>query len=124
MDALCLNVDRHTQNYGVLQNRSNGTIVGMTPNFDNNIALISRGYGPDMRQTNEFLLDLFEEFLKERGLRIPRPSWMRNPFGKSRVRLFLTRILTEAMCGNGIARPAAGRKLERLQRQDSLTLRF
>ena len=97
MDALCLNVDRHTQNYGVLRNRSDGTIVGMTLNFDNNIALISRGYGPDVRQTNEFLLNLFEEFLQERSLRIPRPSWMRNPSGKSRVGLFLTRILTEAM---------------------------
>lgn len=43
MDALCFNVDRHTQNNGILRKRTNGNIVRMAPNFDNNIALISRG---------------------------------------------------------------------------------
>lgn len=73
MDALCFNVDRHTQNYGILRKRTDGSIVGMAPNFDNNIALISRGYGADARQTNGFLMDLFEELLEERSLAYPIP---------------------------------------------------
>ena len=68
MDALCFNMNRHTQNYGILRDRVAGSIVSMAPNFDNNIALISRGYGPDACQTNGFLIDLFVEFLAEHGL--------------------------------------------------------
>lgn len=68
MDALCFNMDRHTQNYGILRDRSDGSIVSMAPNFDNNIALISRGYGHDAHQTNGFLIDLFVEFMDEHGL--------------------------------------------------------
>ena len=68
MVALCFNMDRHTQNYGVLRNQSTGEVVCMAPNFDNNIALISRGYGQDAHRTNGFLINLFEELLTERGL--------------------------------------------------------
>lgn len=74
MDALCFNMDRHTQNYGVLRDPSTGGIVGMAPNFDNNIALISRGYGQDAQRTNGFLIHLFEEFLAERGLAYQAPA--------------------------------------------------
>lgn len=73
MDALCFNMDRHTQNYGILRDRATGEIVRMAPNFDNNIALISRGYGPDARQTNGFLIDLFVELLEDRQLKYPYP---------------------------------------------------
>lgn len=53
LDAVCMNVDRHTDNYGVLRDPDTGAILRMAPNFDNNIALISRGYlrtprGPDV----------------------------------------------------------------------------
>ena len=37
MDALCYNIDRHTFNFGVL--RRDGEIIGLAPNFDNNLAL-------------------------------------------------------------------------------------
>lgn len=74
MDALCFNMDRHTQSYGVLRDRVDGKIVGMAPNFDNNIALISRGYGKDPRQTNGLLIDLFAELLEERGLAYQAPA--------------------------------------------------
>ena len=46
----------------------------MAPNFDNNIALISRGYGQDAQRTNGFLIHLFEEFLAERGLAYQAPA--------------------------------------------------
>lgn len=74
MDALCFNVDRHTQNYGILRDRSGGKIIRMAPNFDNNIALISRGYGTDAQSTNGFLIDLFVDFLEERGLTYHPPA--------------------------------------------------
>lgn len=45
MDALCFNMDCHTNHYGFLRERATGKIVSIAPNFDNNIALISRGYG-------------------------------------------------------------------------------
>ena len=34
MDALVFNVDRHTQNYGLLRCRETGEILSMAPNFD------------------------------------------------------------------------------------------
>lgn len=74
MDALCFNMDRHTRNYGVLRDRSAGDILGMAPNFDNNIALISRGYGQDARRTNGFLIDLFMELLEEEELAYLAPA--------------------------------------------------
>lgn len=37
MDALCYNIDRHTFNFGIL--RRDGEIVGLAPNFDNNLGL-------------------------------------------------------------------------------------
>lgn len=74
MDALCFNMDRHTKNYGILRSRSDGEIVAMAPNFDNNIALISRGYGKDPRKSNGMLIDLFVELLEERKLAYRPPS--------------------------------------------------
>ena len=43
MDTLCFNMDRHTKNFGVLRDVKSGEILGMAPNYDNNVALISRG---------------------------------------------------------------------------------
>lgn len=37
VDALCYNIDRHTFNFGLL--RKNGEILGLAPNFDNNLGL-------------------------------------------------------------------------------------
>lgn len=44
LDSYCLNVDRHTFNYGMLRDVDTGEILSMAPNFDNNIALLSNGY--------------------------------------------------------------------------------
>lgn len=67
-------MDRHTQNYGLLRDQHTGEILRMAPNFDNNIALISRGYGPDARQTNGLLMEFFLELLEEKGLTYESPA--------------------------------------------------
>ena len=61
LDTLCFNMDRHTNNYGVLRNADE--VIGLAPNFDNNIALISRGYLKNIKRENDFLIRLFVEFL-------------------------------------------------------------
>ena len=43
LDAVCMNVDRHIHNYGVLRNIKTGEILQLAPNFDNNISLMYNG---------------------------------------------------------------------------------
>lgn len=64
LDTICFNMDRHTENFGLLRNVTTGEVTGMAPNFDNNIALISRGYPPDVARTSDGLIKLFREFLQ------------------------------------------------------------
>lgn len=45
-----------------------GTIVSMAPNFDNNIALISRGYPKNMSRENDGFIRFFREFLAENAV--------------------------------------------------------
>ena len=66
LDTLCLNADRHTQNYGVLRDPATGKVVSMAPNFDNNIALISRGYASSARQ-DDLMVRLFNELEESTG---------------------------------------------------------
>lgn len=74
MDALCFNMDRHTKNYGILRDRATGDVLCMAPNFDNNIALISRGYGSDPTRTSPLLIDEFLDLLKEKQLPYSAPT--------------------------------------------------
>ncbi len=64
-DSLCYNMDRHTANFGLLRNAQTGEIVSMAPNYDNNIALISRGYPADVTREKDGLLRLFKEFVRD-----------------------------------------------------------
>lgn len=64
LDTVCMNMDRHTKNYGVLRDPETGDIVKLAPNYDNNIALISRGYPRFIERKNDTLIDLFIELLK------------------------------------------------------------
>lgn len=64
MDALCLNPDRHTQNYGILRDPDTGEILSMAPNFDNNLALISRGYAKDGAIPTNPMTGWFHDLLK------------------------------------------------------------
>ena len=41
LDALLLNPDRHTNNYGFLRDSNTGEFIGLAPIFDNNLALFS-----------------------------------------------------------------------------------
>ena len=72
LDTICFNMDRHTKNYGVLRNVENGEIICMAPNFDNNIALFSRGVPKNLNRENDKLISLFVEFIKKdnRALKI------------------------------------------------------
>ena len=64
LDTICANPDRHTFNFGVLRNVDNGEILGLAPNFDNNMALISRGYPKNIIRKNDLLIKLFNELMQ------------------------------------------------------------
>lgn len=64
LDTICMNMDRHTKNYGVLRNPKTGEIVKLAPNYDNNIALISRGYSMSVDRKKDMLIDLFLELME------------------------------------------------------------
>lgn len=65
MDTLCFNMDRHTKNFGVLRDVESGEILGMAPNYDNNVALISRGYSKDVTRSRDGLIRFYQEFLEQ-----------------------------------------------------------
>lgn len=67
-DTICYNMDRHTGNFGFLRDVKTGKIVSMAPNFDNNIALISRGYPKNMSRENDGFIRFFREFLAENAV--------------------------------------------------------
>lgn len=60
LDTIIANPDRHTNNFGLLRNNITGELLGLAPNFDNNMALISRGY-PSMPVSGDILIRLFKE---------------------------------------------------------------
>ena len=68
MDTLCYNMDRHTNNYGVLREAATGKVVKLAPNFDNNIALISRGYTSTDVSEKDLLISLWKEFVAENNI--------------------------------------------------------
>lgn len=63
LDTICANPDRHTFNYGILRNTDTGEIIGLAPNFDNNMALISKGYPKNIKRKNDLLIKLFNELM-------------------------------------------------------------
>ena len=64
MDTLCANPDRHTNNFGLLRDTRTGEFIGLAPNYDNNMALISRGY-PAKPKANDLLIVLLNDLLYE-----------------------------------------------------------
>ena len=64
MDTICANPDRHTNNFGLLRDIKTGDLIGFAPNYDNNMALISRGY-PSKPGSKDMLISLFNELIKE-----------------------------------------------------------
>lgn len=110
MDALCFNMDRHEYNYGILREQENGEILSFAPNFDNNIALISRGYGASPIGSSSHLIDDFLELLKERRL-----AWQRPGLSVQTVK----RLAEETLPGEPIRREyVAEMVMDRYQRID------
>lgn len=64
LDTICANPDRHTFNFGILRDIDTGNILSLAPNFDNNMALISRGYPKNTNSKNDLLIRLFNDLLK------------------------------------------------------------
>ncbi len=64
LDTVCANPDRHTNNFGLLRDIKTGKLIGLAPNYDNNMALISRGY-PTKIASRDLLITLFNELIEE-----------------------------------------------------------
>jgi len=64
MDTITANPDRHTFNFGLLRNAKNGKIMSFAPNFDNNMALIARGYPKHIQRKNDTLVNSFNELMR------------------------------------------------------------
>ena len=65
LDTICYNMDRHTENFGFLRDVHSGEIVSMAPNYDNNIALIARGYPNSSSREQDGLIRFFRYFLRD-----------------------------------------------------------
>lgn len=63
LDTIVANPDRHTNNFGLLRDVHTGKLIGFAPNFDNNMALIARGY-PKKSTSKDLLIRLFNELLE------------------------------------------------------------
>lgn len=63
LDTIVANPDRHTNNFGLLRDVNTGKFIGFAPNFDNNMALIARGY-PKKSSSKDLLIRLFNELIE------------------------------------------------------------
>lgn len=64
LDTVVANPDRHTNNFGLLRDTVTGELVGFAPNYDNNMALIARGY-PTKPKVSDLLVTLFNDLMHE-----------------------------------------------------------
>ena len=64
MDTIIANPDRHTFNFGLLRDAETGDIVSLAPNFDNNMALIARGYPNNIQRKKDVLVNCFNDLMK------------------------------------------------------------
>lgn len=62
LDTIVANPDRHTNNFGLLRDVDSSEFIGFAPNFDNNMALIARGY-PKKSTSRDLLVRLFNELI-------------------------------------------------------------
>lgn len=64
LDTITANPDRHTGNFGLMRDVKSGELLGLAPNFDNNMALIARGY-PTGNSKSDLLIALFNELMEK-----------------------------------------------------------
>ena len=60
LDTIVANPDRHTANFGLLRDTKTGELLGLSPLFDHNMALIARGY-PKAPKKSDLLICLFND---------------------------------------------------------------
>ena len=65
MHSVCYNMDRHTENFGLLREVKTGKILSLAPNYDNNIALIANGYPSDVHRAHDGLIGFLKAFLQD-----------------------------------------------------------
>ncbi len=68
MDSICYNMDRHTENFGFLRDVKTGKILSLAPNYDNNIALIAKGYLKDATRASDGLIKFLREFVQNNAV--------------------------------------------------------
>ncbi len=73
MDTLVYNLDRHTQNFGVLRDVKSGEIISLAPNFDNNLSLLAGIHGMKERSINDRLFQSWKQLIQGNLLAITIP---------------------------------------------------
>lgn len=74
LDALCNNVDRHENNYGLLRDASTGDILSFAPLFDHNIALFCKDAGNVPASLHsDLLISEFYHFIKDNNIPFDQP---------------------------------------------------
>lgn len=73
-DGLIFNMDRHEHNFGILRDTETGSILGMAPLYDHNIALITRGFPTDISRNSDRLIGDFVNFVQSEQITVPLPK--------------------------------------------------
>lgn len=68
MDSVCYNMDRHAEDFGFLRDVKTGEILSLAPNYDNNIALIAKGYLKDATRGSDGLIKFLREFVQNNSV--------------------------------------------------------
>lgn len=64
VDTITANPDRHTFNFGLLRDPETGSIISLAPNYDNNMALIARGYPKNLQRKKDVLIGCFNDLTR------------------------------------------------------------
>jgi len=64
LDTIVANPDRHTFNFGLLRDAETGDIISLAPNYDNNMALVARGYPKNIKREKDILVKYLNELLQ------------------------------------------------------------